>query len=207
MKKGLPHETSPVQTAHAGRISDRMLLGLALATMLRTADAVAGDQLSGVHTSTNGKLPQTAPTAATVLANPQIFTAPPLMDQPFSSTDFTPRKHTLFDTGPAANSVGDTPLLSGTSVWQRLSQYKSHDRVRLLTLWQSSGSSVSLQAGRRGDPSLQWTSRLADRGDGSQGLLDRWLTASLARARIGLKSFAHPADSTANPASAKSALP
>ena len=77
-------------------------------------------------------------------------------------------------------------MLRGTSVWQRLSDYKSHDRVRLLTLWESPGSTVSLQAGKRGDPSLQWTSRLMNRelGMPGRGFLRRLLQCG----RLGVKS-------------------
>ncbi len=59
---------------------------------------------------------------------------------------------------------------------------RAHNRVRLLTLWETGGSSVSLQAGRKGDPSLQWTSRLMNRGGATRGLLDQMFSASLAGA-------------------------
>jgi len=68
---------------------------------------------------------------------------------------------------------GDAPMLRGTTVWQRLSEYRAHDRVRVLTLWESGGSTVSLQAGKRGSPSLQWTSGAMIHGAGTRGLLDR----------------------------------
>src|SRR6202021_1807391 len=117
------------------------------------------------------------------------FGAPATSDNPvFSATEFRPRKHTVFDSDPAVNSFADAPMLRGTTVWQRLAEYRSHDRVRLLTLWESSGSSVSLQAGKRGDPSLQWTSRLMNRGGSTEGLLDRLFSVSLARAGNGLRN-------------------
>ena len=46
-------------------------------------------------------------------------------------------------------------------------------------------ATVSLQAGRHGDPSLQWTSRLMNRGGATLGLLDRVFSVSLARASSG----------------------
>ena len=69
-------------------------------------------------------------------------------------------------------------MLRGTTVWQRMSEYKSRDRVRLLTLWESSASTVSLQAGKGGDPSLQWTSRVMNRGGSTRGLLDQLFSVS-----------------------------
>ena len=98
------------------------------------------------------------------------------------ATDFRLRKDTVFDTDPAVNAFGDAPMLQGTTVWQRMSEYKSHDRVRLLTLWESSGSTVSLQAGHHGDPSLQWTSRTMNRG-GRRARLVRSIVFGVARRR------------------------
>jgi len=70
----------------------------------------------------------------------------------------------------------DTPMLQGTSVWEQLAEYRSQNRVRLLTLWQTKGSSLSLQAGKRGAPSLQWsTPWVHHEGGASRGLFDRLL--------------------------------
>src|SRR5260370_42117606 len=77
-------------------------------------------------------------------------------------------------------------MLRGTTVWQRLSDYRSRDRVRVVTLWETGGGSVSLQAGREGDPSLQWTSRLMSRGGATGGLLDQMFSTSLGGAARGL---------------------
>jgi hypothetical protein len=99
--------------------------------------------------------------------------------------------------GDPMNSYGDTPMLRGTTVWQRMADYKSRDRVRLLTLWETSGSTISLQAGKKGDPSLQWNSRLMNRGGSTQGLLDRIFTMSLSRAGNGLRNVTRPTTSSA----------
>jgi hypothetical protein len=64
-------------------------------------------------------------------------------------------------------------MLHGTTMWDRLSDYRSHGRVRLLTLWEAGDNSVSLQAGKRGEPSLQWTSRSMNHGGATRGLFDR----------------------------------
>lgn len=95
----------------------------------------------------------------------------------FSPTEFRPRKPGLL-AAPAAGSeasVIDAPMLADTSIVRELSEAKTQDRVRLLTLWQSRASSVSLQAGKRGAPSLQWSTPLMHRDSSSPGLFDRLL--------------------------------
>jgi hypothetical protein len=66
-----------------------------------------------------------------------------------------------------------------TTVWQRLAEYRSLNRVQVVTLWETGGSSLSLQAGRKGDPTLQWTSRLMNRGRAPRGVLDKLFSTSL----------------------------
>ena len=83
-------------------------------------------------------------------------------------------------------------MLRGTTVWQRLDEYRVHDGVRLLTLWESRGSTVSLQAGKRGDPSLQWSSRLNSHDGATRGLLDRLFSLSIAGANR-LRNSTHSA--------------
>lgn len=79
-----------------------------------------------------------------------------------------------------SSSIADgEPLIGDTSVWQRLSEYRSHNRVRVVTLWETGGNSLSLQAGKRGDPSLQWISRFMDRGMPGRGVLDELFSTSL----------------------------
>jgi hypothetical protein len=94
----------------------------------------------------------------------------------FSTKDFRPRGRSLFE-GPRLN-ITDDALIDDTTVWQRLADYRIHNRLQLLTLWKSGASTVSLQAGRRGDPTLQWTSHLMNRGAATRGLLDRWFNVS-----------------------------
>jgi hypothetical protein len=137
----------------------------------------------------NGAASPTAGIFAT--STPGNFTAPAFSEhEVFSTTDFRPRKHTLFDHEAAPESIGDAPMLHGTTVWQRLSDYRSRDRVRLLTLWESGASTVSLQAGKRGDPSLQWTSRLMNRGGSTRGLLDQLFSVSLVGAGNAMRGGA-----------------
>jgi hypothetical protein len=192
--------------ARCTNIRDRMLVGFVLFTLVRTSEALAGDQapITGSKLDPNvGNYRQSSPPAAAMTATAGIFTAPLATDnQAYSTTDFRPRKHTVFDSDPTANSFGDAPMLRGTTVWQRMSEYKSPDRVRVLTLWESSGSTVSLQAGKRGAPSLQWNSRLMNRGGSTQGLLDRLFSVSLARAGSDLRNSTR---STSAPATLKQA--
>jgi hypothetical protein len=200
MRESLASLDVPPQDRAAADFSirDRMLLGLVLFTLVRAGEALAGDSVSISNPETAAGNLRASPPTANPLATPTFFTVPAMVEtQTFSSTDFRPRKPTLFDSDPAADAYTNTPMLRGTTVWQRLSDYKSHDRVRLLTLWESPGSTVSLQAGKRGDPSLQWTSRLMNRGGSTQGLLDRWFSVSLAGAGNRLRSLTRTASTPA----------
>jgi hypothetical protein len=189
--------------ARSNGIRDKMLVGLVLFTLVRTSEALAGDQMSIANGTLNAdadKLRRSSPPSRPLITAPGIFAAPTAVDsQVFSATDFRPRKHTIFDGDPVVNSFVDTPMLRGTTVWQRMSEYKSHDRVRLLTLWESGDSTVSLQAGKRGDPSLQWTSRAMNRGGSTRGLLDRLFAVSLAGAGTRLHHTDRSASAAATP--------
>jgi hypothetical protein len=193
------HDTPPIDRAvRCSSIRDKVLVGFVLFTLVRTSEALAGDQSPLTKAQVDpesGKSRFSSSSAAAAI--PPVFTVPGLPESPrFSATDFRPRKHTVFDNDPA-NFYGDTPMLRGTTVWQRMADYKSHDRVRLLTLWETSGSTISLQAGKRGDPSLQWNSRLMNRGGSTQGLLDRLFTVSLAHTGNSLRNEARGAASIA----------
>jgi hypothetical protein len=111
---------------------------------------------------------------------PFAFSAPRAEMPVFSPTEFRPRKPGLLEAAAvrSEDSVIDAPMLRDTSLAHELSQAKSQDRVRLLTLWKSQASSVSLQAGKHGSPSLQWSTPLMKRGSSSRGLFDRLLPAS-----------------------------
>jgi hypothetical protein len=191
--------------ARCNSIRDKMLVGLVLFTLVRTGEALAGDQASMANATLDpdvGNLRQSSPPARALITAPDFSAAPAADSQIFSATDFRPRKRTVFDHDPMVNSFGDAPMLRGTTVWQRMSEYKSHDRVRLLTLWESSGSTVSLQAGKKGDPSLQWTSRSMNRGGSTRGLLDRLFAVSLAGAGSRLRHADRPTGAAAAPSQA-----
>jgi hypothetical protein len=177
----------PAAAARCNRVHDRTLAGLVLITLARTGEALAGDAVS---IGNNAVAVHPFPRAT--ITDPVFLSIPKIDDiHVFSATEFFPRKHTLFDHEPPAD---DAPMLHGTTVWQRLEEYRSHDRVRLLTLWESRGSSVSLQAGKRGDPSLQWSSRLSSHDGATRGLLDRLFSLSIAGAN-SLRNTTHSANS------------
>jgi hypothetical protein len=191
-----PTKYSPRDAERCISIRDSVLLGLVLLTLVPAGEALAGEQapIAGAADAGVSHWRQLSPlVAAPMAATPTegLWSSPTVDFNPtFSATDFRPRKHTLFDNDATQASLGETPMLRSTTIWQRMSQYKSRDRVRLLTLWESSGSTVSLQAGKRGDPSLQWTSRVMNRGGSTQGLLDRFFSVSLAHVGSGLRSSA-----------------
>jgi hypothetical protein len=179
-------------------LHDRTLPGFLLIVVLCSGEALADEHASNPGAapgSTVAGFRQSPPTAAVVIASPEIFTLPKDAGVPvFSSTDFRPRKRTVFDRDPILGSSADAPIVENTTVWQRMSEYRSQDRVRLLTLWETSGSAVSLQAGKHGGPSLQWNSRLMNHDGSTRGLFDRLLSVSFGGAHNGPHS-APPASS------------
>jgi hypothetical protein len=176
----LSSDVQPLDTAaRSNRVGGRMPAGLLLYALLRTGGALAGDQSISTNAVVNAEFPRSMPNANSAPLMPGNFSAPTLSElQSFSLTEFSPRKHPLLDHDPRAASVSDTPMLHTTTVWQRMADYRSRDRVRLLTLWESNASTVSLQAGKRGDPSLQWTSRWMNHGGSTRGLLDQLFSVS-----------------------------
>jgi hypothetical protein len=177
-------------TTPARGVCDKTLVGLMLFTLVHTTEALAGEQapLSGnaAKPDFNARPQQTA-LSSPMFPIPAPYRAEPFTEvKTFSTRDFRPRGHSILERDPEVGAVESAPMMSGTTVWQRLAEYRSHGRVRLVTLWETGSSSVSLQAGRRGDPSLQWTSRLMNRGGATRGLLDEVLTTSLGGVGRGL---------------------
>ncbi len=120
--------------------------------------------------------------------------------EPQFSSDFRPRTPSVLETRMPAEpeSMNRSQALPSTSAWQRLADYRSQGRVQLLTLWESKRSTVSLQAGKHGGPSLQWSSRLMNRGGATRGLLDRFVASSLGAAGLGSKAVARSSSTPAN---------
>ncbi len=206
------------------RICDKLWMGLVLVIIVRSSDVLAADQQAWP-----GKSPmpdftpakESTPMAAAIPATPSVRPSallPPAashrpmdlkpleLPQPKTAalTEFRPRRPSLSppDVLPAE---ADAPLMSSTTVWQRLSEYRANNRVRVVTLWETGGSSVSLLAGRKGDPTLQWTSRLTSRGSGTRGVLDEFLSSSLGGMSRGLHWGARAAGTEPYGKSGKSA--
>jgi len=178
MSECSPHQDA-LRLATAERssgICDRFLVGLVVLALVRAGEALAGDLASPAAAAgkpEQSALRQPASFTSSLFATPGTYALPSLPEsKSFSAKDFRPRGPSIAVSDPRLN-VAEDALIDDTTVWQRLAEYRTRDRVRLLTLWQSGASSVSLQAGRRGDPSLQWTSRLTNRGGAMRSLLDR----------------------------------
>jgi hypothetical protein len=148
---------------------------------LTPGDASAGDQpqSTDARRSTDVQKLARAQIATPSYPAPFAFSAPGAETPEFSPTEFRPRKQGL-EAGAAGSeiSVIDAPMLRDTSIAGELSEAKNQDRVRLLTLWQNHASSLSLQAGRHGAPSLQWSTPWMHRDAASRGLFDRLLAVS-----------------------------
>jgi hypothetical protein len=159
--------------------------------LIRGAPALAGEHVASDFALHASALP------------PSFLVTRPLRDPPFSATEFRPRNSSLPVADPANRTgpVLDAPMLQSTSVWQQMAQYRSQDRVRLLTLWQARGSTLSLQAGRHGGPTLQWSTPWVNREGASQGLLDRLFASP---SRSAANAFHSP---SARPASIPAAKP
>jgi hypothetical protein len=166
-------ETGPIKGRIAACAASRgylcresLLLCLVLSGVVRASEALAGDQSPG--------------TAAASMFPAAFVSVRPLTDvEMFSATEFRPRKHSLVDVDPSigGRSVMDAPMQRGGTLSQQMAEFRTESRLRLLTLWQTRGSSLSLQAGKRGAPSLQWSSPSVHRGSASRGLFDRLLIA------------------------------
>jgi hypothetical protein len=149
--------------AHCGGVRDGVLLTLVLFTLLPCTRALAGEQ-----TLNAGR------------ARPDFSMPVQPLGQSYSATEFRPRRLApLAAESNATPRIGsDSPMFEGTTVWQRLADFKSQDRVRVLTLWETRGSTLSLQTRKHGGPSLQWSSP-SMRAGASGGLLDRLFAGSL----------------------------
>ena len=128
---------------------------------------------------------------------PKAF-APSFATNDFESpaTDFRRRK---FDgkAAPSAQVEASIPSTPSQTAWQRLADFRAQGRVQLLTLWASPRNMISVQTGRHGSPSLQWSSRVMNRGGATRGLLDRFVASSIGATSLHSKSAARSGDSLA----------
>jgi hypothetical protein len=167
--------------ARCNTTSRSMLLTLGVCVVIRASQALAGDQpLTTEHTFARQAeiFPHTEVATTSNFSAPFVSLKPLSEPQEFSATEFRPRKHNVLEleSGSGRSPLLEAPMLKSNSVWQHMAEFRSQGRVRLLTLWQIRGSSLSLQAGRHGAPSLQWSTPWVHReGGASRGLFDRLL--------------------------------
>jgi hypothetical protein len=180
-----------VVTALRAAMGDRLVLGLAILALMRTGAACAEDQTAQAQPERDAA-PRTSFKAATLPEFTKHYTfSDPLLTAPsqyrlsqipeiksYSATEFRPRGHSIFDADPRLSPPGGA-LAVDKNFLQRLNEYRSRDRVRVLTLWDTGASAISIQTNHRGDPSLQWTSHLFNRGGATQGLLDQLFPVSV----------------------------
>ena len=178
-----------------------LLVALALYS-LAPRDASAGDQprITDAWRSSDAQTPARAQIATPSYPARFAFSAPGAETRVFSPTEFRPRKQGLEAAAARSDvSVIDAPMLRDTSIAGELSEARTQDRVRLLTLWQSRASSLSLQTGRHGAPSLQWSTPWMHRDAASRGLFDRLLAVSPRSFGSAVRSSA-PRPAAATPA-------
>jgi hypothetical protein len=179
----------------------RALFGVAVLMVLGTCDALAGDAAGELGTrprvdelrtpAAGGTKSFVGPLFAPPLYMPGTYALPePAETKSYSAKDFRPRGRSVFETDPRGPAEDNLAFDAG--IWQRLNEYRNRDKIRLLTLWESGASSVSLQTDRKGGPSLQWTSRLMNRGGATRGLLDRLFPVN----GISHSLAAHPTNSS-----------
>ena len=184
-----------VVTALRAALPDRLLLGVAVLTLMRTGQACAGDP-AGAATAQpeHGLAPRgTFPTTALPEFTKHYTLSDPLLTAPsdyglreipetksYSATDFRPRGRSIFDGDPRLNTPTDgLGSNKNKDLMEQLRQFKSRDHIRVLTLWDTGSSAVSIQTDHKGDPSLQWTSHLFNKGGATHGLLDHLFPVSV----------------------------
>ena len=157
---------------------ESMLMALAIYGVARGGDAFAADA------AVKFELPRTqfaVPQLARPLPSPSFMAVPSLAEpEAFSANEFRPRRRGFLEFNAIRNEtrLTDMPRLQDNSVARQMAEFKSQDRLRLLTLWQSHASSLSIQAGKRGAPSLQWSTPLIHRDSSPRGLFDHLLSVS-----------------------------
>jgi hypothetical protein len=161
-------------------LRDCLLMALVFYS-LTPCDASAGEPTQSPEARREkGTQKSALQTTGPLFPAPFSFAGTSAAEQEFSATEFRPRKRTVLEPAAAGSdaAVIDTLMARDTSLARELSQARTQDRVRLLTLWQNRASSLSLQAGKRGAPSLQWSTPWMHRDAASRGLFDRLLADS-----------------------------
>ena len=177
-------EASHTMWRCAGRARGVLVAGMLVCGFgCAAADAFAGERLSPEFEARRD-----APLSSGVAPRFELGSRSVAESARVPGLQFSARKYFAPDQ-PLEPAAVHAQSLGTTTVWQRLKDYRSNGRVRLVTLFETAGSSISLQAGRHGEPSLQWTSRSLNRGGSTRGLFDHFLAASLGAAGI---AFSQP---------------
>lgn len=159
-------------------LRESMLMALAVYGVARGGEAVAADAAPAFE------LPRaqfSAPLLAQPLLPPSFAAATaPVEPEAFSASEFRPRKRGFLElnAGQNATRLSDMPTPEDNSIARQLAEFKSQDRLRLLTLWQTRASTLSIQTGRHAAPSLQWSTPLIHRDSSPRGLFDHLLSVS-----------------------------
>ena len=188
----------PSGKTHLLRAGDAALLGLVLWTLAYAAEALAGDQPSAAAMPAPANSPHPMQLSALMNPIPDLFRTSEAV-QSNRAAEFRPRSRSSAQPADLPKPLDDESIMRSSTVWDRLTESRSHDGVELVTLWHTGGNSLSLQAGRKGDPTLQWTSRLMNRGSGPHGLLDDWFSPKLDTVGRGLHLPSRSANTEALP--------
>jgi hypothetical protein len=125
--------------------------------------------------------------------------------------EFRPRASVLPAPSPDADFRGSIALDKGgklplTSAWERMADFRSADGIRLLTVWQSTDSTLAVHQGKHGGASLEWTSHALNRGGASRGLFDH-LVSTVRDTHSPVRSTAPGAPALSMPVAPRSATP
>src|SRR6202051_3684624 len=109
-------------------VCDRPLAGLMLLTLVRSTEALAGEQtqLAGgaAKPDFHGSRQHT-PVSAAMLPIPATYQAMALPEiKAFPTQEFRPHGHSLLEKDIQVEAVDAAPLMNSTTVWQRLSEYR-----------------------------------------------------------------------------------
>jgi hypothetical protein len=181
-------------TAPRTALADRLLLSVAVLTLLRAGEACGDPAVAAAAPPEHGLAPRETFSRTALPEFTKHYTlTDPLLTAPseyrlgelpdtksYSTTDFRPRGRSIFEAEPRLGAPADAfGSNKNKDIMEQLRQYKSRDHIRVLTLWDTGASAVSIQTDRKGDPSLQWTSHLFNKGGATHGLLDQLFPVSV----------------------------
>src|ERR1700712_982050 len=136
-------EASSVMGRRAGRARDVLVAGVLVCGLSCAADdACADERLHPEFEARRDAALSSGVTPQFDLGSRSVPESPSL-----PGLEFSPRRSFAPDQ-PLESAAVHAQALGTTTVWQRLKDYRSNGRVRLVTLFETASSSISLQAGR-----------------------------------------------------------